>query len=347
VDTLQDVVEGLGETFVGVNDALVSSGYLARDRDVAEVLRKGMERFLALSKIAQQAMDDGLEETGEQDAGEGLAGDLITSPPSQAESKPESRQTSEHLILTQGAAQRRQLSLRRTRQKPYEYAAWFSPRLGYSVWSDAPFQSSSHRATNNVLHYITAGHDSFAARLYWNSLTLAFRSLRGDEDFPIDFAKSMFRYKIRYSTPQQILTVIGHVLNQMLLGTSDFSFDESRTADIFAGQKTLDASETGAVETDAVKNAIHRDIIQDGGLVEDYLDTWAVERYVADRWAVLVNSSSARLLQSNLVMDIGPLLERLAATAVTIGEGPRYLIRDIDTSVHSFLMETQSIPDTA
>lgn len=157
----------------------------------------------------------------------------------------------------------------------------------------------------------------------------------------------MFKYKIQYNTPQQILTVIGHVLNQMLLGTSDFTFDESRTADIFASQKIPDSNETGAVETDAVKNAIHRDIIQDGGLVDDYLDTWAVERYVADRWAVLVNSSSARLLQSNLVVDIGPLLERLTATAVTIGEGSRYLKRDIDMSVHSSLIETQSIPDTA
>lgn len=344
VDTLQDVVEGLSETFVGVNDALVRSGYLARDRQVAEVLRKSMEKFLALSKIAQQDVDDGVEETGEQDAGERSTGALAPSPRCGSESGPETRDSSEQLILTRGAAQQ-QISLRRTRQKPH--TVWFRPRLGYSVWSDAPFQWSSQRATNNVLHYIAAGHDSFPARLYWNSLTFAFRSLRGDEDFPIDFAKSMFRYKIRYSTPQQILTVIGHVLNQMLLGTGDFTFDESRTADIFTGQKTLGPSETGAVETDAVKNAIHRDIIQDGGLVDDYLDTWAVERYIANQWAVLVNSSTARLLQRNLVVDIDPLLERLVNAAVTIGEGPRYPIRDIDMAVQSFLTETQSMSGTA
>jgi hypothetical protein len=199
-----------------------------------------------------------------------------------------------------------------------------------------------------VLHYITAGHDSFAARLYWNSLTLAFRSLRGDEDFPIDFAKSMFRYKLRYSTPKRVLTVIGHVLNQMLLGTSDFNFDESRTRNTFVDRKTLpEPNETGAMDTNAVKNAIYRDIIQDGGLVDDYLDTWAVERYIADQWAVLVNSSTARLLQCNLVIDIEPLLERLTTVAVTMGEGPRYPRRDVDMAVLSFLTETHSIPGTA
>jgi hypothetical protein len=31
VDTLQDVAEGLSETFVGVNDALLTSGSLSKD----------------------------------------------------------------------------------------------------------------------------------------------------------------------------------------------------------------------------------------------------------------------------------------------------------------------------
>jgi hypothetical protein len=81
--------------------------------------------------------------------------------------------------------------------------------------------------------------------------------------------------------------------------------------------------------------------------VDDYLDTWAVERYIANQWAVQVNSSTARLLQRNLVVDIDPLLERLVNAAVTIGEGPRYPIRDIDMAVQSFLTEAQSMSGTA
>jgi hypothetical protein len=339
---LQDVVEGLSETFIGVNDALVRSGYLSRDREIARVLREGMERFVMLSKMAQQEADDDLEETSEQDASEqALAGVLGSSTASVTERGSKSKGDSEHPTQTPRSAQP-VVSLQSKKKKLN--TGWFSPRLGYSVlWSDPPSPPSSPRATNNILHYVTAGHDSFAARLYWNSLTLAFRSLRGDEGFPIDLAKSMFRYKMRYSGPQQVLTVIGHVLNQMLLGTSDITFDESRMRDRFVGQRSLpDPSETGAVDTNAVKNAIHRDIIQDGGLVDEYLDTWAVERYIADQWAVLVNSSTARLVQRNLVMDIDPLLERLTAAAVTIGEGPRYPTRDIDMAVQSFLKETHS-----
>lgn len=342
MNTLQDVIEGLSETFIGVHDALVRSGYPSNDREIARVLREGMEKFLVLSKMAQQGTDDDFEETSGQDVEEALAGVLGSSTASilVTERGSETKGDSGHPMTTPGSAQQ-VVSLESKKKRLI--TGWFSPPLSYNVWSDPPSQSSSLRTTNNILHYITAGHDSFAARLYWNSLTLAFRSLRGDDGFPIHFAKSMFRYKMRYSAPQQVLTVIGHVLNQMLLGTSNITFDESRNRDTFMDRRTLqDQGESGAVDTNAVKNAIHRDIIQDGGLVDEYLDTWAVERYMADRWAVLVSSSTVRLVQHNLVMEIDPLLERLTAAAVTIGEGPRYPTRDIDMAVQSFLKETHS-----
>jgi hypothetical protein len=336
-------VEELSETFIGVNDVLVRSGHLSRNREIARVLKEGMVRFVLLSKMAQQEVDDDLEETSEQEVEQVvLPGVLGSSTASASERGSEAKGDSGHPMTSTASAQ--QVVSLQSEKKQLD-SGWFSPRLSYSVWSDPPSQSSYPRTMNNILHYVTASHDSFAARLYWNSLILAFRSLRGDEGFPIDFAKSMFRYKMRYSAPQQVLAVIGHVLNQMLLGTSDISstFDESRTRDAFVGQRSLlDTSETGAVDTNAVKNAIHRDIIQDGGLVDEYLDTWAVERYIADQWAVLVNSSTARLVQRNLVVDIDPLLQRVTAAAVTIGEGPRYPTRDIDMAVQSFLKETHS-----
>jgi hypothetical protein len=324
---------------VGVNDALVRSGYLLRDREIAKVLREGMERFLALSKVAQQEVDDGVEENRGQDVEKPLAGVLVSSMDSTSDGGSEIRHIPRQPISPQPLGRGEQSTSRN---------GSFSPRLSYGVFSGSSSQSSSPRATNNVIHYITAGHDSFAARLYWNSLTMAFRSLRGDEDFPIDFARSMFRYKMRYSTPQQVLTIIGHVLNQMLLGTSGITFAELRTWDASVDRRTLpDPSETGAVDTNAVKNAIHRDIIHDGGLVDEYLDTWAVERYLVDRWGLVVDSSTARPLQRRLIMDVNPLLEKLTAAAVTIGEGPRYPTAEIDTAVQSFLTERDAVEGLA
>jgi hypothetical protein len=334
------VVEGLSETFVGVNDALVASGSLSRDPEVVKVLKEGMEKFLALSKVAQQETGDDFEETGDEDVEDPLAGALAS--PTALEPEKSSGT---------GGLSRQELIVSNLRFGQTERSASrngsFSPRLTYGVWTGFSSDSSSPPSTtNNVLHYITAGHDSFAARLYWNSLTLAFRSLRGDKDFPIDFAKSMFRYKMRYSTPQQVLTVIAHVLNQMLLGTSDITFDPSRSWEAFAAQRTLpDPSESGAVETNAVKNAIYRDIIQDGGAVDDYLDTWSVERYLANRWGVVVDSSTARPVQRSFVMDVNPLLESLTATAVTIGEGPRYPKAEIDVAVQSYLTAQKELLD--
>jgi hypothetical protein len=329
------VVEGLSETFVGVNDALLASESLSRDPEMARVLKEGMKRFLALSKVAQQETSDDFEETSDQDVEDPLPGALALSTPSQLRKGSGTGGLSgQELVLNQRFGQTKWSASRN---------GSFSPRLSYGVWNGFFSDSSSSSGTTNVLHYITAGHDSFAARLYWNSLTLAFRSLRGDEDFPIDFAKSMFRYKMRYSTPQQVLTVIAHVLNQMLLGTSDITFDPSRSWEAFAGQRTLpDPSESGAVETNAVKNAIFRDIIQDGGMVDDYLDTWSVERYLANKWGVVVDSSTARASQRSSVMDVNPLLESLTAAAVTIGEGPRYPKAEIDTAVEVYLTETHS-----
>jgi len=335
VDTLQDVVEGLSETFVGVNDALVANGSLSKDPEVARIMKEGMERFLALSKVAQQETGDDFEEAGDQDVEHPLAGALASPTVLGPEKGSGTGGLSRQELISN-------LQLGQTERSASRNGP-FSPRLGYyGVWTGFSSGSPSPSGTtNNILHYITAGHDSFAARLYWNSLTWAFRSLRGDEDFPIDFAKSMFRYKMRYSTPQQVLTVIAHVLNQMLLGTSDITFNPSRSWEAFAGQRTLlDPSESGAVETNAVKNAIHRDIIQDGGMVDDYLDTWSVERYLAKKWGVVVDSSTARHVQRSFAMDVNPLLESLTATAVTIGEGPRYPKAEIDMAVQSYLTET-------
>ena len=348
MDTLQDVVEGLSETFVGINDALVKGGYVSRDREIATELRDGMERFLALSKVANQEKDDSDddgenddgEELGEQNIGEYLADTLASSSVSAPEGCAELRR-----ILRQPPPTIQQVERggHRTSQR-----GSFSPRLGYGVWSTSPDPSLPSRAMNNIIHYITAGHDSFAARLYWNSLTLGFRSLRGDENYPIDYAKSMFRYKLRYSSPQQVLTVIGHVLNQMLLGTSDVTFDESRNWEAFAAWRALpDPNNSGAVDTHAVKNAIHRDVIQEGGLVEDYLDTWGVERYLRDRWGVLVDSSTVRPVQRNLALNVEPLLNEIAGAAVTIGEGPRFQIQEIDVAVQSFLAESQFLESAA
>ena len=348
-------MEGLSETFIGINDALVRSGYLTRDRELAEELREGMERFLALSKMAQREVDDDDEVAeevvgGQEDrevavVGNSGSGALTFSSAEVSEASEEVRG-----ILRPSAP----LALRGEEYRTASRSSGsFSPRLSYGVWSTSPDPSLPPRAVNNVLHYIKAGHDSFAARLYWNSVTVGFRALRGDDDYPSDVAQSMFRYKIRYSTPQQVLTVLGHVLNQMLLGTSHVTFDPSQNAwDAFPKSRTMalpDPNDSGAVDTNAVKNAIHRDIIQDGGLVDDYLDTWGVERYLADRWGVLVDSITARRLSQSrnlVVMDVEPLLERITAAAVTIGEGPRYPTLEIDMAVLSFLAEEQSVSGT-
>lgn len=79
MDRLQDVVQGLNETFSGVHDALVRSGHLSRDPEIAKELKEGTGRFLALTVARQERSDNDVEELTEQEPGELVADALASS----------------------------------------------------------------------------------------------------------------------------------------------------------------------------------------------------------------------------------------------------------------------------
>jgi hypothetical protein len=71
---------------------------------------------------------------------------------------------------------------------------------------------------NSIVPYILSGRDSFSSRLYYETINLAVRSLKGEA--PWEYAASMFRYKLQYASREQLFGVLAGVLEMLLLGTN-------------------------------------------------------------------------------------------------------------------------------
>jgi len=224
------------------------------------------------------------------------------------------------------------------------------PFLNNSLWTrPSPSNGSS------AIPYILAGRDSFSSHLYFSTIVFAVQSLQNpNPQFPY-----FFRYKMRYSSRAQILTVVSGVLDMMLHGSVH----------------TVDGERTDAADEEAVTAAIIRDVEAGGKSRQDYLSSREVERYLSDRWGLAIDSTTIRIQPSALlpshtfsspdpvanrfaralvfaptlvpgfeeketsVMDARVLVERLKDAAVTIGQGPRWHFMDIDEVVGKFLGE--------
>lgn len=167
----------------------------------------------------------------------------------------------------------------------------------------------------------------------------------------------MFRFKFRYKSPNEIRIVLDGVLDSLLHGTT---------------QKRRDEREEMAEEVDelVIKAKIVGEIETMGGLEEEYLTTWDVERYLRDKWRLSLDSNWVKIQPVSLlagqdstdikgiyefaptvvpgfeqrkqvVWDVRSLVERLEAAAVTIGQGPRWHHGDVDAAVEAFLEENR------
>jgi hypothetical protein len=124
-----------------------------------------------------------------------------------------------------------------------------------------------------------------------------------------------------------------------------------------------------------VKKAIVEEVRTLGHSGDDYISPWNVERYLGDQWKLVIDSNSVKIQQrmdrpnqglsssaseqidssymlaptfipgfpstGQRLLSVGPLLQKLTAMSVTIGEGPRWLIADVDAAVDEFLQSSR------
>ncbi|KAL6828801.1 hypothetical protein J3E69DRAFT_379461 [Trichoderma sp. SZMC 28015] len=214
----------------------------------------------------------------------------------------------------------------------------------------------------SAIPYILAGRDSFSSFLYFETIAMVGKALRGE--IPQDILNSVLRYKRRYATFSQVLDVVTEVMNMLLHGTSRSPKVKSRV---------LEEPESSLPDRRHVKSAIAKEIASTGTPEVEYLSTWEVERYLQDEWGLLINSHSVRMSshssirtrphtaslstypnhlhqfaphivpgfanEHEKILEARILIEKLKIGAISLGEGPRWHHSFIDHAVRSFLME--------
>lgn len=349
VSDLADVVEEMNTSFIAFIDGI----FYSPNVDLT-LLKQTIKQFLALSQRASRAMD---EDNGQRYS-------LGTTHKSSTLSEVASHSS----FIISGTSDSLDSS-----SFPKKMSTLLAPALSTSTsYEPALFNLHrnhlwgipAHSSTDgrSAIPYILAGRDSFASFLYFETMVMVVRALRGDISGEI--LGSVFRYKRRYASFDHILTVATGALNMLLHGSSQ---DPKR------GRIALPKPQSGAPDESIMKAAIAKDLLLNGISETEYLNTWEVERYLQDNWGLLIDSRSVRaqpraLLEARqnpstfpklprkpyrLVPNLIPgfshsepgifqskfLLEKIILGVVSLGEGPRWSVSYIDGAVQSFLNE--------
>lgn len=348
-------------TFVEFSDGLLSSSSIGMG--ATKELGETMKKFLALSEKASRDSLETLETP------EAPNEQLLTDPIVENYEFPQN--LSAKTIHTQNLSSMpfsfeinpilRHSGMQLTPTMNGTNATDTNPWGNYGLWGGLPQQGSY----SDMHSYIIAGRDSFAARLFYETIVRGLRSLRGEG--PAEDAYRMFRFKFAYKNPAQIRSLLDRVLNKLLHGTSQIPIRE------------LEAENAQKVDELAIKSRIIRDIETMGGSEKEYLTSWDVEHFLKNKWRLSLDSNWVRVRRLAIVgaqdgnasttdsglydkfelfaptmipgfsqpkpvfWDASSLVEKLEGLAVTIGQGPRWHYKDVDTAVETFLEENQGL----
>ncbi|KAL2071692.1 hypothetical protein VTL71DRAFT_12927 [Oculimacula yallundae] len=407
--TLENVVEEMTSTFLKFSDGLLSSTISRGDERVGSEkvnvnldsyvkreLKGTMERFLELGRKA--AMESGEEEEEEEEE-EGGREDMdedgqmsqdshvinVQDLPRTDGSNPNALEFSEsrrHTSKPYGTLESSSLRPTTANSLNLSYAAKLpvlsqqnaNPYLN-NIWASPP----ASRSDVSTIPYILAGRDSFAARLYFSIISSMVHSFR--DSYSPGPATSFFRYKARYVPQNHSQAIIEGVLDMLLYGTSQVRSIDGGVLAIGPG----DGQYNDSVSEMRVKEAILKEVEQEGMKEEEYMATWGVESYLRTKWRLVIDSKTVRVRgrgtsafsgfqverlgrggssgsrdeQQTVVMgaptmipgfehssqkiwDADGLVERLLDVAVSIGEGPRWHYKQIDSVVEAFLNENRT-----
>ncbi|KAF8865159.1 hypothetical protein BDZ45DRAFT_721300 [Acephala macrosclerotiorum] len=357
---LEDVIEEMTNAFLSFSDGLIRSESLRPE--TGEELKTTIERFLVLSKKAAKESNDGESSPGDAETKNSRSPEddnFKTSPDTLDGTISQYPGTGIGSALTQVP----QASVPAIQQWVTPMATSTVPRepylySNYTLWG-RPITCTGDGSS--AITYILAGRNSFACRLYFETIALVLRSLHGE--LPASIASSMFRYKEQYKRKMRIRAMLDGILNMLLHGTS-----QGKSGQLVVIEETEE-------EDRRVKREIVRQIEMSGGSESEYLSTWQVEKYLRGKWKLAIDAGTVRVQPSALlslkgegsdgysggvdgiptmawptmipgfvergpsVWNAGSLVEKLRGASVTIGEGPRWHVESIDEAVEAFLVE--------
>jgi len=353
---LERVVEEMSNVFMNFSDDLLKTR-----RVNPEAIKIAMETFLHLSQRAARDPGEESEGTLGSDIAASKSSTTLLISPTQLEIRNHSNVIDgRHHQNSSPAGYKYQLD---TGSSSITELGGAGPSVDYSLWG-IPTQYSSNDGSS-AIPYILAGRDSFASRLYFETIVLAVKALRGEASK--EFLSSMFQYKLRYTNSKKILAVVSGVLNVMLHGTSQ----DPKHGNV--GENVFQAIQD---DDQAIKSAIVDTVVAEGGSESDYLSSWEVERYLREKWSWRIDSNTVRVQlhvsekeatfdhtnsmvrgspgglavfaptmipgfpsTDQIILNAQSLVEMLSNAAVTIGEGPRWHFAQVDHAVQNLLSE--------
>jgi hypothetical protein len=166
----------------------------------------------------------------------------------------------------------------------------FSSRLGYGLLNKT---SQVGAAEEFLSHYFVAGPDSFALRLYKDTIILSLRILQGEISIP-GFIPSLMRYRFRYEKSDYYVSDASDFLRQLSLHDMARSSPAS-TPETEGESGIILFGPSHPVMTSLLRATVYQDLAPEVGSVGEWLDSYNTQLYLQNHWGFKLTASTAKL----------------------------------------------------
>jgi hypothetical protein len=168
------------------------------------------------------------------------------------------------------------------------HADHFSPRLSYGVLD----KNSLLAAAEEFLgHYSVAGPDSFALRLYKDTIIISLRVLQVEISVP-GFISSLMRYRFRYEKFDNYVSDASNFLEGLSLENPVTDDAVQRIQNTQNESSIVLFGPAHPVMTSVLRNMIYQDMVQEIGSVGEWLDPWNTQLYLQEEWGFKLTAST-------------------------------------------------------
>ncbi|KAL5325254.1 hypothetical protein ACEPPN_006378 [Leptodophora sp. 'Broadleaf-Isolate-01'] len=308
ISSLEDAIEGMSEEFLKFGERVVDSSQTPERPKALDDLRSTTERFLTIARAAEAIAGDEAEDEG----GPEKRKTGSPSPPTEARPlqqvlarpsspKPQSCMSADmgiampfkmNTILSPIPSLTPLLTGYQIQPQIQPSSGRFSPRLSHGLFSGSPLQNAA--LASLWTHYVIAGPNSFAMRLYKDTLILMFQVLRGELSIP-GFIPSIGRFRFKYETTANFMELAEGQLSRMTIGDDDVEMGANPNQAAAAASSLVLFGPSHPVMSAPLRAKIHSEVNHEIGSMSEWLDPWNTQQYLKSRWGLRCSYATANI----------------------------------------------------
>ncbi|KAG4434802.1 hypothetical protein IFR05_009705 [Cadophora sp. M221] len=310
ISSLEDAIEGMSEEFLKFGEQFVHSSQIPERPKALDDLRSTTERFLNFARAAEAVAGDEAEDEGRSEntktgslspSAEARSLQQISARPSSPKSPP---CMSAEMGIEMPFKMNTILSPIPSLPPPHigiqippqiqPLSGRFSPRLSHGLLSSSPLQTAA--LSSLWTHYVIAGPNSFAMRLYKDTLILMFQVLRGELSIP-GFIPSIGRFRFKYETTANFMELAEGQLSRMMIGDDDFELEMGANPNQIpaAASSLVLFGPSHPVMSAPLRAQIHSEVNHEIGSMSEWLDPWNTQQYLKRRWGLRCSYATANI----------------------------------------------------